>query len=559
MNRTLAAFAAVSTLLASIASGQNIYTDTILVANDPSYKPLNFVDPLISNGWGVALRPPGAGGHFWVSNQGTGATTVYVGDVHTPTGFVPLFQDSLTKVDIPPGSGRRLTSGEPISPISQPTGQVYNHSTTDFVVSGEGVTGASKFIFVTAEGTISGWTETRDEHGTLNRQTASVITVDQSQQFDDDRLRYTGCAVTDYPSKNLLFVTNWTEERVEVYDHEWKRVELPAGRFTIPTNNEIWRPWNIQYFRTGPNNEGRLWVAYNKAEDPWEEYPDFGAAAEFDLEGNFIRRLTDSLDHNPVVNGELRDPWGFAIAPPNFGPLSNTMLVANFGDGTIPAFDLKTGHFVDFIRDQSGEPLVVDGIWGITFGNGVGLGDTDALYYAAGPNAEADGSFGTVRWTPSTCPVIQQQPISVTHCPFSTVATLNVIAPSPVRCEYRWQIETGPGEWADLADGPHEGVGHISGSASLTLSIASPDADARFRCIITNQCGSVTSEPAMLGIAFNGDANFDTVIDFADITAVLANFCNTGPAYSHGDADGDGSVTFADIASVLGNFGASCS
>lgn len=499
-----------STLLTALALAQpdsttsqpNRYTDTILAANNPDLNPLVMVDPLLGNGWGLAIRPPGAGGHFWISNFNSGATTTYVGDVHKPDGtFVPLFQDELMQVRIPIGTGKRQ-DGPRIVPISQPTGQVFNHSPTDFVITGEGITAASKFIFVTAEGTISGWTEINDPAtGVVRRQTASVITIDQSQQYHDDRLRFTGCAVTDFPQDNRLYVTNFIENRVEVYDATWNLVELPAGRFRYPDQPANFHIWNIQYFRTGPNNEGRLWGVYAMQEEPWEEDPDFGAIAEFDLEGKFIRRFTTSMDTDPYADAELKAPWGIAIAPDNFGPLSNCMIVANFGNGTLPAFDMATGKFVDWLRDNNGDILSVDGVWGILFGNGVALGDTNALYYAAGPNSEFDGTFGTIRYTPDTAPTIQRHPQPVTLAADARVATLDIIAPNPVRCEYQWQAEFTPGSWTDLADGPlNNSVTSVAGSSTTTLRLTnlSPAAMTRYRCVITNAAGSIASEPAIL-------------------------------------------------------------
>jgi uncharacterized protein (TIGR03118 family) len=388
---------AVLCLLAGSALAQNSYHATTLVANDEKYHPTIMVDPLLQNGWGVAIRPPGAGGHFWISNFASGTTTTYQGDVNG----VPLHQDSLT-VDIGYGSGLRV-DGRPVADPPQPTGQVYNYSTTDFVVSGEGITNASKFIFVTGEGTISGWTELPDpaHPGQLLRQTTSVVTVDQSPEYDDDRLRFTGCAVTDFPGNNRLYVTNYITNEVEVYDANWQRIPMPAGRFFFPDMPpDGYHVWNIQYFHSGPNGEGRLWVAYALGDDPWEQDPTHGYAAEFDLDGNYIRRLTLACDLDPWADGELRVPWGLAFAPADFGPFSGALLVANFGDGTIAAFDPHTTRFIDFLRDEEGEPISIDGIWGLTFGNGVALGDSNALYFTAGPNNEQDGLFGSIRFAP---------------------------------------------------------------------------------------------------------------------------------------------------------------
>jgi uncharacterized protein (TIGR03118 family) len=386
--------------LVSAAGAQNSYRDTVLVASHAHYNPSVMVDPLLLNGWGVAIRPPGAGGHFWISNSGSGTTTTYVGDVNG----APLSQDSLRVVAIGRGKGVRH-DGRPTTDTPQPTGQVYNSSSTDFMVTGEGITAASKFIFVTAEGTISGWTQVPDPSnpGHFRNQTTSVVMFDRSQEFDDDRLIYTGCAVTDYPSDNRLYVTDLTGNRVEVFDKDFKRVTLPPGRFRYPGQREDFVPWNIQYFRSGPNHEGRLWVAYCQTEEPWEQMTDTGDVCEFDLDGNFLRRLHQSVHDDPYANGELRAPWGLAIAPADFGPLSNSLLVANFGDGTIAAYDLATARFIDFVRDRDGQPIAIDGIWGLTFGNGVALGDSNALYYTAGPNGEQDGLFGSIRYNQRVC------------------------------------------------------------------------------------------------------------------------------------------------------------
>jgi uncharacterized protein (TIGR03118 family) len=481
------------------------YTDTILVASDASYEPLALVDPLLSNGWGLAIRPPGAGGHFWVSNFNTGTTTTYVGDVHDESGnYTPLSQDYLLKVDIPRGAGLRV-DGRPTADVPMVTGQVFNHSKTDFIVSGEGLTGASKFLFVTAEGTISGWTERKDpETGRMEFQTKTVIMVDQSHEYDDDRLRYTGCAVTDFPENNRLYVTNWWTDEVEVYDHQFKRVTIPKGAFRYPGQPDGFRAWNIQYFRTGPveadgRRAGRLWTAVAMMEEPWEEDPSFGAVCEFDLEGNFIRRLAIALDTDPYADSELRAPWGLAIAPDNYGPLSNTMLVANFGDGSIAGFNLDSNKFVDFMRDDDGNVILIDGIWGILFGNGVGLGDTNAMYYAAGPNNEFDGTFGTLRYTPQTCPKIIEHPASITVLP-SQPATLRVHAPSPVKLQYQWQRAGADGSWIDVSnttDAAGAGTA-IGGATSPELTIGQGAFAGTFRCVVRNRCGMVYSKEAIV-------------------------------------------------------------
>jgi uncharacterized protein (TIGR03118 family) len=552
--------AAISAALPLAAWAQNAYTSTTLVANDASLNPLNLVDPLLINGWGLAIRPPGAGGHFWISNAGSGTTTVYVGDVHDASGrFTPLFQDDLAVVNFALGSHLQV-DGTPIAPVPIATGQVFNHSSTDFVVSGEGISAAAKFIFVTGEGTISGWTERRDAQGVLQRQTTTVNTVDNSVQYDaNDALVYTGCAVTEDAANNRLYVTNFLSGEVEVYDHLWQRVQMPAGRFRYPGQDETFYPWNIQYLRTGPNSEGRLWVAYAQKEAPWEENPAFGAVAQFDLDGNFISQLRTSNMTDPWVPSELAAPWGFAIAPSDFGPLSGRLLVSNFGDGTIVAYDQNTGAFVDYIRDDAGAPIIVDGIWGILFGNGVALGDTNALYWAAGPNFEFDGTFGSIRLTSTTCPVVERQPYSVTVPPGAT-ASFSPLAPSPVFLQYQWQCEGEGGAWSDLADGAVAGLGTVAGSRDGTLTIENARGNARFRCVISNGCGGIQTTPAVLTVDgesrcqydFNQDENVD-LTDAQQMARVVVGLVVREAAWLDGDLNADGNADLLD-AEILAQF-----
>jgi len=128
------------------------------------------------------------------------------------------------------------------------------------------------------------------------------------------------------------------------------------------------------------------------AEEPAADVPAPGAGhvVAYDLDGRIVQEFTDAK--------RLNSPWGVAIAPPRFGAFGGALLVANFGDGTVAGFDLATGAFKDYLRDAAGKPIVIDKIWGLAFGNGVSLGDSDSLYFTAGPNDEQDGVFGRLRY-----------------------------------------------------------------------------------------------------------------------------------------------------------------
>jgi uncharacterized protein (TIGR03118 family) len=95
--------------------------------------------------------------------------------------------------------------------------------------------------------------------------------------------------------------------------------------------------------------------------------------------------------------GALNGPWGAVVAPPNFGPFSNQLIVGNFSDGTLVGFDTATRRATEYVRDTKGNAIAIQGLWGLLFGNGVSLGDTNALYFAAGPEDEAAGLFGSLR------------------------------------------------------------------------------------------------------------------------------------------------------------------
>ncbi|MEM6715997.1 MAG: TIGR03118 family protein, partial [Cyanobacteria bacterium P01_C01_bin.147] len=360
------------------------YVVTNLVANAAQYEP-QLLDPYLSLGWGIAIRPAGLGGHFWLSASGTGTSTEYVGDV----GGVPIYQDSLKLVTVTP------TEFNPFG-ISGPTGQVFNGS-GDFVITQDhpngDITAPSKFIFVATDGGISAWTERANDDGTIDRPLVSEVVVDK---FLDSI--YYGVAITNFESDNRLYVADFgVAPEIEVYDANFNEITADF-EFANPFEAEGYAEYNIQLI------EDTLMVAYAapNPEIPGDEIVEegLGGIAEFDLDGNLIATWD---------GGELLDaPWGFVMAPDNFGDYSNLLLVSNFGDGTIVAFDPETRTAVDYLRDASGDPIVIDGLWGLTFGNGGSLGETNDLYFAAGNDLgdnAGDGVFGKVEFAADADPL----------------------------------------------------------------------------------------------------------------------------------------------------------
>jgi uncharacterized protein (TIGR03118 family) len=393
-------------------SHTNAYVRRVLIVNKPELAEptTQIVDPLLVNPWGTAIRPAGAGGHMWLANAGSATVTEYVGDVFDATGqFVPLDQDALKVVYV---------DGAPI-------GQVFSGSATDFEVTGAvcpdsdapacpadspEVTVPSRFIVSTEEGQIAAWGEVQGQTGPL-RFRRFVTVVDNSQEG----ALYRGLAITDAAAGNWLYVANFAQDRIEIYDSRWRPVTSSVWnghrfvrRFAKPRSvPDTYVPFAVHYLG------GRVYVAYAELiqpgdpdydpSDPFAERacPGCGYVVEFDTRGR----------HQRTFEGRrrLNAPWGMALAPSNFGKFSNALLVGNFGDGTIVGFDLSTGEQIGYLRDPQGERVVIDGLWALFFGNGASLGRADFLYFTAGPNEETDGVFGSLNWivTPNPDPALR--------------------------------------------------------------------------------------------------------------------------------------------------------
>lgn len=383
------------------AAAGNVYQQKILVANRPGFDSSAIIDKHMINPWGLALRPPGAGGHFWISNAGNASTSTYIGDAKG----VPLHQDGLKIVYL---DGPLVSYEDGLANV---TGQVYAAATdypdhpVEFPVSGPGsnlsgekpaplgtISGSAKFIFVTTDGTINAW-----RAGTASSMDTAVIVKDYSDHGRDQikSLRhlpaFTGVTITvNKEANNRIYVTDFQNGIIRVIDNQWNDItdKVPFER---PKDlAEKFSPYNIQLLGD------RLYVAYaivnQDADDAAEDLPGPGSGhvVAYDFEGHVLQEFKDA--------GKLNSPWGVAIAPKDFGPFSGQLLVANFGDGTIAAFGVKSGEFTDYLRTEKGEPLAIDGIWALAFGNGVSLGDADSLYFTAGPNNEQDGLFGRIRF-----------------------------------------------------------------------------------------------------------------------------------------------------------------
>src|SRR5512143_1454782 len=310
-------------------------------------------DPDLVNAWGISHSPTSP---FWVSDNGTGVSTLYNG-AGTKLALV---------VTIPP------PAGSPPGTTATPTGQVFN-GTLDFVVT-NGITSApSRFIFATEDGTISGWNPTVDP-------THAILAVDNSSAG----AIYKGLAIGANASGNFLYAANFHAGTIDVFDMNFHQVQL-AGSFSDPNIHSGFAPFNVQ------NLGGKLYVTYAKQDADREDDvagPANGYVDIFDTNGNLLQRL--------ATRGRLNSPWGLTFAPLSFGALAGDLLVGNFGDGRINIVDPVSGEFIDQLRDANNRAITIDGLWALLVGNGGNGGDADKVYFTAGPNDEADGLFGSI-------------------------------------------------------------------------------------------------------------------------------------------------------------------
>jgi uncharacterized protein (TIGR03118 family) len=293
------------------------------------------VDPLQVNGWGLARS---SGGPFWVSDQGSGWSTIYNGQ-GVKQGLEVL---------IPSASG---------AGPGQPTGIVSNAS-SDFQIGGW----PTFFLFATLDGTISGWAPQTNAND-------AIIQVTKKGAM------YTGLAITSKASGNLLYATDLANNTVDVYDGTFTLV----NSFTDSTLPAGVAPFGIQ------DINGLVYVAFAATNESAGGYIDV-----FQEDGTFVRQLANGAP--------LNQPWGFAVAPPNFGKLSNTLLISNnTNHGTINAFNLETGQFVGTLKDANGKDIVIDQLWGIEFGGGSAKnGRANQLFFTAGPAGNLAGTFGVI-------------------------------------------------------------------------------------------------------------------------------------------------------------------
>jgi len=340
----LAAVAAAALTAPGIASAQ--FSATNLVTNDPMAHAAQITDPGLINAWGMAYSPTSP---FWVSANGNGTAELFAVNPVTQA----TTKQGLT-VTIP-GDGTV-------------TGEVFNSNAA-------AAFGGDLFMFVSEDGTISGW---RGALGTTAEtlQTGSAANV------------YKGVAFGTTGGNGYLYAANF---RTGAIDVEKGSAAAPAltGNFTDPLLPSGFAPFNIQ------NLGGTLYVTYAQQDGAkHDEVPGLGLGLvdSYDLQGHLLGRV--------ATGGTLNAPWGLAIAPSSFGAMAGALLVGNFGDGFINAYNLTTHAFLGQVQAMGGGALQIDGLWALAPGNGGNGGSNALLYFTAGPDDESNGLFGVLTPAP---------------------------------------------------------------------------------------------------------------------------------------------------------------
>jgi uncharacterized protein (TIGR03118 family) len=337
-------------VLALVLGSALVATSPLAAAEKNSYKVTPLVsdqagvaahtDPNLVNAWGLTAS---GSSPWWVSDNGTDLSTLYLGD-GTPQALV---------VDVAGG----------------PTGTVFNPTSSFLLPTG----GKALFLFDGEDGIVRAWNGAQGTTAIVvaNRSSAGAI--------------YKGLAIANTAAGPRLYAADFHNARIDVFNGSFG---LVPGGFVDPALPAGYAPFNVQTIGN------RVFVAYAKQDEDAEDEvagQGTGFVDAYDLAGNLLERVAQ--------HGQLNAPWGLALAPDGFGRFAGDLLVGNFGDGQINAYEeLANGHFAHRgeLRGSDGKPLAIDGLWALRFGNGGNAGPTGTLFFTAGPDEESHGLFGSI-------------------------------------------------------------------------------------------------------------------------------------------------------------------
>jgi uncharacterized protein (TIGR03118 family) len=364
------------------------FTLTKLVADQAAAAAAN-VDPNLVNPWGLVI-PTGL--PAWTANNHMQNSTLYDGNGKAQPHASPLvvtFSKSSAGVTF------------------DPTGIVFNGVATDFTVTQATVSGSAKFIFDGEGGMIAGWAPSVNPKAAINMYT------------DDGGAVYKGLAIAQNGGHAFLYATDFHNNKVDVFNAAFAKQPTSATAFTFkdPSIPAGYAPFGIQAINNGAGGITQIYVTYAKQQAPDNHDNANGAGLGYvdiyDTNGKFIKQF--------VAKGALNAPWGVALAPSDFGTLSKALLVGNFGDGVINGYDAVSGDLLGAVKDAHGTAIATLGLWGIAFGNDANNQPHNTLFFAAGPNDEANGSYGRID-VGSTAPVLNAPPVVTLKAPSGSLS-----------------------------------------------------------------------------------------------------------------------------------------
>jgi uncharacterized protein (TIGR03118 family) len=348
---TAASSATVTELVSNLAGGTAMHMDTNLV-----------------NPWGLSIPVAPSTAPAWVSNNGTQTSTLYDGSGVPQQPGTPLIVN--------------LAAGTGAMPFD-PTGIVANSSSTDFVVSSGGNSGSSAFIFAGAAGMIAGWSPGVD------------LTHAVTMYADPSGAVYKGLAIAANSGALFLYATDFHNNKIDVFNTAFVKQTTSATAFTFvdPSIPAGYAPFGIQAITgSGVGGITQIYVTYAQQVAPGNLLNSTGAGLGYvdvyDSNGMLIKQL--------IAGGALNAPWGLALAPMDFGTFSNALLVGNFGDGKINAYDAAAGTPLGLLVDTNSTAPGAPGLWGIAFGNDAHSQPHNTLFFASGRNGGTDGVYGRI-------------------------------------------------------------------------------------------------------------------------------------------------------------------
>lgn len=472
------------------------------------------LDTNLVNPWGLSI--PNGNFSAWVANNHSATSTLYDGNGRPQPHSGPLVVSFAA-------SSAGVTF--------DPTGIVYNASTSDFLITSAGKSAAASFLFDGEGGMIAGWSFTVDS--------THAITM----YADTGGAVYKGLAIAENAGKQFLYATDFHNNKVDVFDSAFTKQATSSSAFTfsdsaIPAG---YAPFGIQAIANGVGGATQIYVTYAQQKGPDNHDNTIGAGLGYvdiyDTNGKLIKQLI-------AAGGALNAPWGIALAPKDFGSLSNALLIGNFGDGTINGYDPAAGTFVGTVSDSTGAPIANPGLWGIAFGNDANNQPHNTLFIAAGPNDEANGSYGRIDLG-ATPPTLNAAPVVTLTAPGGTLKGSVSLAATVVDPLAIAKVEFFAGTTS---------LGVVTASPYTVTwdTTATPDGQVNLTATATDADGNVgSSSPSTVTVANNAVAQVTLTQLQTQIFTPICSGCHTGVGTSlPGVQNLTAGNTFANIVNV---------